>query len=121
MAAACQEKQLFSWCWIPLARCQQDILLPFQLWLLNPSESNVTSCKQQLAPSSKNGLMSEPQNGGPNAQQKPEPTQRTSPVWINQEETYGLVINTWVFDALAAECQNDHPHESWGVKWQAGS
>lgn len=50
------------------------------VWLLNPSESNVTSCKQQLAPSSKNGLMSEPQNGVPNAQQKPEPTQRTSPV-----------------------------------------
>ena len=26
-----------------------------------------------------------------------------------------------VFDTLQASCKNDHPHESWGVKWKSGA
>ena len=33
----------------------------------------------------------------------------------------GWLSTPGVYDALHATCKNDHPHEPWGVKWQAGS
>ena len=33
----------------------------------------------------------------------------------------GWLSTPGVFDPLAATCKDDHPHEPWGVKWQAGS
>ena len=40
------------------------------------------------------------------------PTRRKNTGWLS---TPG------VYDAWSATCKNDHPHEPWGVKWQAGS
>ena len=33
----------------------------------------------------------------------------------------GWLSTKGVFEALQATCNNDHPHEPWGVRWQAGS
>eukprot|EP00435_Cladocopium_sp_Y103_P022067 s4526_g5.t1 len=33
----------------------------------------------------------------------------------------GWLSTPGVFDALQAECQNDHPHEPWGVQWKSGT
>ena len=33
----------------------------------------------------------------------------------------GWLSTPGVYEQLMATCQNDHPHEPWGVKWQAGS
>jgi hypothetical protein len=33
----------------------------------------------------------------------------------------GWLSTPGVYDAWSATCKNDHPHEPWGVKWQAGS
>ena len=33
----------------------------------------------------------------------------------------GWLSTPGVFDPLAATCKDDHPHEPWGVRWQAGS
>ena len=33
----------------------------------------------------------------------------------------GWLSTPGVFEALAAECQNDHEHEPWGVQWKAGT
>ena len=33
----------------------------------------------------------------------------------------GWLSTPGVFDALTAECQNDHEHEPWGVQWKAGT
>ena len=33
----------------------------------------------------------------------------------------GWLSTPGVFDKLEAVCNNDHPHEPWGVQWQAGS
>ena len=33
----------------------------------------------------------------------------------------GWLSTPTVFESLAAECQNDHEHEPWGIRWQSGS
>eukprot|EP00435_Cladocopium_sp_Y103_P017424 s1635_g4.t1 len=33
----------------------------------------------------------------------------------------GWLSTPTVYDALQAECQNDHPHEPWGVQWKSGT
>lgn len=33
----------------------------------------------------------------------------------------GWLSTPGVFEPLRAVCKNDHPHEAWGVKWQAGN